>query len=202
MHLESLDNDKRPTVLTPLRQDPMRFVSIAVHVDGDANAFAPRLAEIVREVDGDTPVYWVRTLERAIVVGRIGHTVLANIFGVFGIVGLVLAGAGLYGVLSFAVAQRTREIGLRRAVGAESRDIVRAVTSRSAWQVGLGLAIGIALGVPWSMVLANEELGVSAFDPLLFGLVIGTMALAAAVSSLVPARRALGVEPMEALRWE
>ncbi|HET9485383.1 MAG TPA: FtsX-like permease family protein, partial [Xanthomonadales bacterium] len=202
LSIQHLEGDPAPTVLTPLRQDPVRFVTVAVHLDGDVTAFGPRLAEIVREVDADTPVYWVRTHARALEMSRVGPMVLANIFGIFGIVGLVLAGAGLYGVLSFGVAQRTREIGLRRAIGAESSDIVRAITTRSAWQVGLGLAIGLALGVPWSMLLAREELGVAAIDPLIFGSVIATIALAALLSSLVPARRALGVEPIQALRWE
>ena len=160
------------------------------------------LAELVRSVDADTPIYWVRTHERAIEMARVGPEILARIFGGFGILGLILAAAGLYGVLSFAVSERTREIGLRRAIGAQTAHVLRSIAGRSAWQVGIGLGIGIVLGAPFGMALwrwAGDDapLGMSVF---LVALTV--MVAAAASAALVPARRALAVDPMVALRYE
>jgi putative ABC transport system permease protein len=202
MHLEDVDDDRESTILVPFRQEPERFVTIAAHVQGDAAAFGPRLAEIVRSVDADTPVYWLRTQERAVAMGRSGPDLMAKIFGTFGLLGLVLAAAGLYGVLAFSVEQRTREIGLRRAIGASERGVLRTIVARSVWQVAIGLAIGVALGIPWANVMASQFTEVDASSVLLFPLVGALIAIVALVAAVVPARRALRVDPMVALRHE
>jgi ABC-type antimicrobial peptide transport system permease subunit len=105
-------------------------------------------------------------------------------------------------VLAFAVEQRTREIGIRRAIGSGRSGIVSVVGGRVMWQVLLGLAIGVALGVPWSMLLATPEVQTRGLDPLVFGLVIAVIVVVAVVSSLAPLRRALRVDPIIALRHE
>ncbi len=202
MHLEDADDSIAPTVLLPLRQHPSRFATLAVHVRGDAAAYAPALAAAVRAEDADTPVYWSRSQQRAIEMGRIGPVMLTKIFTGIGVLALVLAAAGLYGVLAFAVAQRTREIGIRRAIGASRGTIIGNVGGRAIWQVGLGIAIGTALAVPWSMVLANPAMGTRAFDGLVFALTIAVIAIVAVVASLAPLRRALRVDPMVALRHQ
>lgn len=203
MQLEDVDDPHRPTVLVPMRQQPRRFVSVAIHVEGDAMAFAPRFAEIVRSLDADTPVYWMRTHARALEMARGGPVILAKIFSTFGLLGLVLAAAGLYGVLAFAVEQRTREIGLRRAIGASVANVLHTVLGRSAWQVAIGVAIGIALGVPWARMLAGQfQDGGMSFSLLIFPAVGALIALVAALAALVPARRAMRVDPMTALRYE
>lgn len=202
MHLEDVDDDRKPAMLVSLRQNPERYVTIAAHVQGDAAAFAPRIAEAVRSVDADTPSYWLRTQQRAVEMGRSGPELMARIFGTFGVLGLVLAAAGLYGVLAFSVEQRTREIGLRRAIGASESGVLRAVVGRSAWQVAIGLAIGIALGIPWANMMASQFTEVDANSAFLFPLVGVVIALVALVAALVPARRALRVDPMIALRYE
>lgn len=200
--LEDIDDDPQPSVLLPMRQSPVRFATVAVKTAGAAAAFAPRLADIVREVDADTPVYWVRTLDSALAADRVGDRFLTRLFGVFGAVGLLLAGAGLFGVLAQVVHARTREIGVRRAIGANARQVVSAVAGDSVRLVLIGLVLGVGLGVPWAMLLAQTSLGLNPFDPLIFGSVIALVALAGAVSVLVPTRRALGIAPSEALRSE
>lgn len=204
LQLRSHDDDALPALLSPMRQRPVRFASPAVRLkEGiDPLSFAPRLAEIVRSINADTPVYWTRTQARAIEMERIGPSILAHIFGGFGLIGLLLAGAGLYGVLSFHVSQRTQEIGLRRAIGAGTAQIVRAVTARSGWQVALGLLIGCTLGVPWAMLLSSQSLGVQAIDPVVFGSVLLTLVFAALLACWLPTRRALAVPPLQALRME
>ena len=201
MLIEDVDDPHRPTVLVPLEQQPSRFVTIAVHTSGDALAFAPRLAEIVRTQNPDTPIYWVRTQQRAIEYARIGPVLVAQIFSAVGVLGLALAAAGLYGVLAFAVAQRTREIGVRRAVGASPTAVVRTVGDRVLWQLGLGIAIGCAIAYPWSGLLLDPSLD-SRRDWSVFAIAVGVIVLAATFAALVPLRRALRVDPLVALRHE
>jgi ABC-type antimicrobial peptide transport system permease subunit len=100
------------------------------------------------------------------------------------------------------VQARTREIGVRRAIGATGRQVVSAVAGDSARLVVIGLALGVGLGLPWAMLLAQTSLGLDPFDPLIFGSVIALVAVAGVVSVLVPTRRALGIAPSEALRSE
>ena len=199
--LEDVDDPHRPAVLVPLAQSGSRFVTIAVRTRGDALALAPRLAELVRAQNADTPTYWVRTHERAIEMARIGPVLVAQVFSGVGLLGLLLAAAGLYGVLGFAVTQRTREIGVRRAIGASPLAVLRTVGERVAWQLGLGLAIGIAIAWPWSGLLLDATLD-SRREPITFVLAIGTIVVAALLAALVPLRRALRVDPLVALRHE
>lgn len=196
----------RPSLLIPLSQasgaSPLRRVGIAVRTRGPAAAFGQQLAAIVHAVDPQAAVYGVLTQARAMQVSRLGLTVLANVFAAVGLVALLLAAAGLYGVLAFSVAQRTRELGIRRAIGAGHGAIVRTVARQLAWQLGIGLAIGLALAVPWSDMLANPGLGTRAHDPLVFGPVLLVVVGASLLAALVPLARALRVDPAEALRYE
>ncbi len=202
VQLEDIDDDPLPTVLVPMRQAPVRFASIAVHTRGAPMAFAPRIAEIVREVNPDTPVYWVRTLDDVLKLDGVGERFLALVFGIFGLVGLLLAAAGLYGVLAQSITRRTREIGVRRAIGAETGQVARHVAAGAIRLVLIGLVIGLGLGVPWARMLSSSALNMPSFDPLVFFLVAVSVLLAAFFAVLVPARRAIRIDPMQALRYE
>lgn len=202
LHLDDADDPLRPVYLLPLRQHPQRFVTLSVRIRGDALAFAPTLAAAVRAEDADTPVYWVQTQQKAIEMGRIGPVILTRIFSGMGLLALALAAAGLYGVLSFGVAQRTREIGIRRAIGASRREIAAVVSRRALWQVGAGLMIGLVLGLPWSGLLADPLMQTQGYDGLVFALVLVVVLVVALMASLIPLRRALRVDPMVALRYE
>jgi ABC-type antimicrobial peptide transport system, permease component len=124
------------------------------------------------------------------------------VFTALGLVALLLAAAGLYGVLAFSVEQRTREIGIRRAIGAGNGAIVRQVSRQLAWQLGIGLLIGIALALPWSGVLADPNLKTRAHDPAVFVPVLLMVLCVAVMAALVPLYRALRVDPAIALRYE
>ena len=192
----------RPVILVPLRQSPARFVSLAIRVKGDPAGFAPRLVEDLREVAPDTPAYWVRTYAEAIREATFATRLLARIFAAFGVLSLALAGAGLYGVVAFNVAQRTREIGVRRALGASPASVLRDVLTRAGWQVGLGLGLGLAFGLALARALTSvlsSPGSTNAFTVL--GAVV-VLIVAATVAIVVPARRALRVDPMVALRHE
>ncbi len=191
-----------PTLLVPLRQDPGRIVSIAVRTRGDANAFAPRLNAIMHEIDADTPLYWVRDYSTLIRSVTYGERVVAEWFGAFGLVALLLAGAGLYGVMAFSVGQRVREIGVRRALGAPDTRVLRSLFARSVVQLVIGLAIGLALGIPFARVLTGSLTSIQSGNA---GVVIGALAVlmvAALLATAIPARRALRVDPIVALRYE
>ncbi|RDS79239.1 hypothetical protein DWU98_18995 [Dyella monticola] len=195
-----------PGLLLPLDQSagqgPLHSVELAVHTHLAADHFEQQLADAVHAVEPQAAVYHMRSQASAMAQSRVGLIVLSSVFGVLGLVALLLAAAGLYGVLAFAVAQRTREIGIRRAIGAGHGAIVRTVARQLAWQLGLGLGIGLLLAIPWSGVLADPVLRTQAHDPAVFVpvllLVIGVSTLAA----LLPLLRALRVDPAVALRYE
>ncbi|HSE12713.1 MAG TPA: ADOP family duplicated permease [Rudaea sp.] len=200
--LDAPGNAPLPTLLVPLRQSPFNRASIAVRTRGDALAFAPHLGEVMRAVDADTPLYWVRDYAAILKSMSFGERTVVRSFAAFGAVALLLAGAGLYGVMAFAVAQRTREIGVRRALGASPWSVLRNLFARNFAQLAIGLAIGLAAGMLFSRQLSAS---LRTIEPGGATVVLGALLVlagAAALAVIVPARRALRVDPMTALRHE
>jgi predicted permease len=192
----------QPAMLVPLSQNMYYIASIAVRTRGEPLGFAPRLDSIMHEVDADAPLYWVRDYPAVISSMTVAERTLARSFAAFGVLALILAAAGLYGVLAYAVGQRTREIGVRRALGALDGQVLRNVLGRSLLQLGVGLAIGVAAGIPFAHRLTASLQSIGPIQP---GVVLGALAvliLAAALATFVPARRALRVDPTVALRHE
>jgi Acidobacterial duplicated orphan permease len=206
LQMDSMLERSLPGLLMPLEQSattsPLQGVGLDVRVHADAAAFVPRLADAVHGVDPQAAIYASWTQAGDMAIQRAGMVVLTDVFSALGLVALLLAAAGLYGVLAFAVAQRTRELGIRRAIGAGHGAIARTVGRQLAWQLGIGLGIGFVLALPWSKLLADPNMRTRAHDPAVFVpvllLVIGVSVLAA----LVPLLRALRVDPAVALRYE
>lgn len=206
LQLDSRLDEALPAMLMPLtqaaKQSALHAVGLAVRTHVDATGFAQQLARAVHAVDPGVAVFAVHTQARAIAMQRTGMTVLTDVFSALGLVALLLAGAGLYGVLAFSVAQRTQEIGIRRAIGASSAAIMRTVGRQLAWQLGLGLVIGLALAVPWSGLLADPGMRTRAHDPAVFIPVLLVVIGVSVLAALVPLIRALRVDPAVALRHE
>jgi putative ABC transport system permease protein len=191
-----------PTIYVPLAQEVQRFVSIAVRGAGSPETLAGAMRRALAESDPDLAIYWVRTLEEGIAQKTFGMRIIGTLFAIFGMIALVLAAAGLFGVLSFHVGQRTREIGVRRALGASDRSVLRMIAEASGGQVAVGLLLGLVLLPVLGRVLSPVLVDTSPFDPAIYGGVLVVMLVVAAAAILRPTLRALRVDPAAALRYE
>lgn len=191
-----------PTIYQPVSQQPWRFLSIAVRAQGDSQVFGNAIRETARRLDGDLAVYWVQSIESLQEQNRAPLIILSQIFMIFAAVALVLAAVGIYGVLSFATGQRNREIGVRRALGARDRQILRTVMRSAGIQLAIGLALGVVLAPMVGRTLEEGLQGLPADDPLVYSFVFGVLILSALLASWVPAIRSLRVQPAAALRHE
>lgn len=200
--LVSPQEPRYPSMLVPLRQSPNVYGIIAIRTHGDANAYAPRLREIMRTIDADTPLYAVGDYAKFNHRNTANERQNAQWFGISGLIALAIAGVGLYGVMAFTVGQRTREIGVRRALGAPTALILGNLFKRSAWQLVVGIALGFLFGIPFAHLLARYSGSIEVRDPLVEVTVFLVLMLAAALAVIVPAHRALRVDPIEALRHE
>jgi putative ABC transport system permease protein len=126
--------------------------------------------------------------------------VFGTMFMIFGGIALFLAGIGLYAVMAFSVSRRTREVGIRMALGANSGNVVGMIFRQGMWQMGVGLALGLLMAAGVSQLLSNILFDVQPRDPVIFGGVVAVLAFAGLLACLIPARRATAVDPMIALR--
>ncbi len=154
------------------------------------------------QTDPDLALYWLRTFDESRLVRTAGFRIVGTMFAVFAGVALVLAAAGLFGVLAFHVGQRTREIGVRRALGAGDGRILRMVMRASGVQILLGVGIGMTLLPLMGRGLGDVLGDVSPYDPGIYSMVIVLMVGVAILATLTPTRRALKVDPAAALRYE
>ncbi|GLQ98058.1 ADOP family duplicated permease [Dyella mobilis] len=206
LQLDDMLEKSLPGLLMPMDQAagqaPLRSLGLAVRTRADAYAFVQPLTDAVHGVDLQAAVYDVHSQARDMASTRVGLVVLTDVFSALGLVALILAAAGLYGVLAFSVEQRTREIGIRRAIGAGHGAILCEAGKVLFWQLGLGLGIGLVLSSPWSKLLADPNLRTRAQDPAVFIPVIVLIVLVSALAALLPLLRALRVDPAVALRYE
>ncbi|QBB69112.1 FtsX-like permease family protein [Pseudolysobacter antarcticus] len=193
---------KFPSMLVPLRQAPNVYGIVTVRTRGNAKSYTPRLTEIMHGIDPDIPLYGVGDYAKYNHRNTTNERQTLQWFAISGLIALLIASAGLYGVMAFSVGQRTREIGVRRALGAPQWRILRSVFARAAAQVGIGLALGLGMGIPFARMLTRYSQTVAVHDPLMVLGVLCMLLLTAAFAVIVPARRALRVDPMIALRHE
>ena len=197
--------DEQPdwTMYRPMRQDPWETMALVVRSEGaDPNSLAPAVRGEVSALDKDLPVYNVRAMGDIVDEALSPKRLTMSLMAFFALGALALAAVGLYAVMSYTVAQRTHEIGIRLALGAQARDILRLVVGQGLLLVTVGLALGLAGALALTRVMSSILYGVSATDPLVFGVVAAVLAVAATLACYVPARRATKVDPMTALRYE
>jgi predicted permease len=192
-----------PLVYLPSSQGIQTPVSQAViRTLGDPGELVPRLRSEVRRLDPNVPVFDVRTMDD-IVEREVGvQRALAGVIGGFGFLALLLAAMGLWGVIAFTVVGRTREIGIRVALGAAQGEVIRVFLLDALRLVALGIVIGGGLALALGKLISSIAAGTRAFDPVVLATVVGLLAATAVLSSYVPARRAARVDPMIALRQE
>ena len=175
----------------------LRFV---VRTAGDPAGIVAAAREEVAAVARDLPPYGMQSLQAHVDDQLQGDMIMPKLLALFGAIALILAIIGVYGVMAYSVSQRTQELGIRRALGAEGRDIVRLVLRQGAVLASLGAVIGLGLAAAATRGLSAFLFGVSAFDPVVFSGVTAVLMGAAVVASLIPARRATRVDPLVALR--
>jgi putative ABC transport system permease protein len=186
----------------PQYADLMSDMALVVKTSGDPGALADDVQRAVREVDPGVPLYAVLTMDQVISASLAASRLILWLLALFAGIALILSAAGLYGVISYLVAQRTREIGMRMALGAQTRDVLRLVMGQGAGLTAAGIVLGLLGALATTRVLENLLYGVSARDPLTFASIAALLALVALAATWLPARRASRVDPLVAIRSE
>jgi predicted permease len=188
-----------PEKLMPLAADA---VAVVLRTEGDPAAVMAAVRRAVAEIDPREVVFNVQTMDEVVANSFAARRLSMILLGVFAALALVLACVGIYGVISYLVGQRTREIGVRMALGAQPGDVLRLVVGHGARMALIGVAIGIAAALGLTRLMANQLFGVSAHDPLTYAGVTMLLIIVALAACYIPARRAMRVDPMVALRYE
>ena len=212
----ALNRPAFPMFFVPLAQtidykdDLMRSIELRSHFIGgmmlktplSPGALEPVLKKMLAEVDPNLTIIGVRSLKEQIALSFSQQRAVASLAGLFGIVALLLAAVGLYGVTAYSVAQRTNEIGIRMALGASRVNVVRLVLRGASFRVLVGLVFGIPLALGAGRLISAQLYGVSSWDPVALAVAAGTLAMSAFFAAVIPARRAASISPMDALRNE
>lgn len=194
--------DPDPIAYLPFRTDPRGFMNLIVRSTGDPNQLTPILREEVRAVDADLPLFNIRTLDDALAQARWPFRIFGSMFAIFALIALALSAVGLYAVTAYAVSQRTQEIGVRMALGAQGNEVAWLFLRRSFTQLAIGLTLGVIGAFGVGTLFSQTQLLVQnrAGDPVTIGGISLLLALVAGVACFVPARRATRLDPLIALR--
>jgi ABC-type antimicrobial peptide transport system permease subunit len=187
---------------TPLAQNYQGRVTVLVRSKRSTEGLMPALRQQLSALDPTVPAFGVRSMPQFLNRVTSVYDMGASLIGTFAIIALALAAVGIYGVLHFTVSRRTREIGIRMALGAPRPQVMLLVLERSLLWVAAGLATGVAIALAVSSITVKLLAGVSGSDPVTFGAVVLLFGLIAFLASVVPARRASRVDPIQALRYE
>ncbi len=191
-----------PEIYVPFAQWPVEYVQAVIRTTGEPHSVESAARAVVHELDPNLPMYEVRTLERIVAESVARPRFYMLLLASFAAVALLLSAVGIYGVIAYLVTMRTRELGIRIALGASHADVLRLVMGESVRVTLVGLAIGIAGALLLSRLLATLLFGVAPTDPLTFALVALTLGAVALAASIIPARRAAKLDPLLAIRAE
>jgi predicted permease len=198
----SMMEEARPQIWLALAQDYDSEVIFHVRTEGDPSLLLPTLRQQVHDLDPALPIVRSDLMENITTNSTLPQRVLSTVLGGVGAIALALAMLGIYGVIAYAVSQRTREVGIRVALGAHPRKVVGMVVREGLGLSALGLIAGLAVGAGTAQLMRAILFGLSPLDPIALGGAVGLLLLAAATASLVPALRAARVDPVKSLRWE
>ena len=203
--MEGIGNNNASPVgyYIPISQsDVANSVRIALRTRGEASAMTALARAAVNSLDNDLAIYQIDTMRTVIDRQTWFYTIFGTFFMAFGFCALFLAAAGLYGVMSFAVTQRTREMGVRSALGAQGGQLILLVMRRSVIQLAIGLVLGLGLALLASGALQPVLYHVNPRDVMVFVTVVATLAAASLIASFLPARRVTRIDPVRALAAE
>jgi putative ABC transport system permease protein len=194
--------DPDPIAYLPFRMDPRGFMNLIVRSAGDPNLMTPIVREEIRAIDADLPLFNIRTLDVRLAQARWPFRVFGTMFAIFALIALVLSAVGLYAVTAYAVSQRTQEIGVRMALGAQSNEVAWLFLRRSVIQLAIGLSLGAVGAYGVGSLFQSTQLLVQnrAGDPITIGGIALLLALVASIACFVPAKRATKLDPLIALR--
>jgi len=198
----SLSEEAKPFLYVNLGPQSGRFLTMVVRTTTEPQSALAAIRREVQQLDATLPIYNVKTMVEHMALSLFPARVAATLLGSFGVLALLLAAIGIFGVMSYAVTQRTREIGIRMALGANAAGVFRLIVGRGLTLMVIGLGIGLALAVAGTRLLATLLFGVSATDPLTFVVIALLLMFVALLACWIPARRATKVDPMVALRAE
>jgi len=191
----------RPVLYQPVDQAPKRSLALLLR-GANPNSYGPSIREVVRSLDPDVAIPSIRTLEDEIVDSIAIIRILGILMAIFGLVALALASVGVYGVLSEAVAQRTREIGIRMSLGADTVAIRRLILSQAFKLAAIGLLIGIPLSLALNSIMSSTLFGIVPLNAILVAALAAGLLVVAFAAAYLPARRAMRLDPIRALRYE
>jgi putative ABC transport system permease protein len=202
MKTDGFDAPDEPHVYVPIYQNPNYSMAVYVRTEGDPSIVAESLRREVQAVDPDLPIFGEQTMETIVSAHLAERRFAMTMVTVFGAAALLLAAIGIYGVMSYSVNQRTREIGIRMAVGAESSDIMRWVLRQGLLLTSVGVGLGLVGALVLTRLMRDLLFQVAATDLLTYSGVAVVLAIVALAACLIPARRATKVDPIVALRCE
>lgn len=199
-----LDAGPSPAEYFPINRGPDSFFSLAVRTRGDEKALLPELVRTLRGINPNLGVYGELTMTDLIDVtpAAMMHQVAAWLVGGFAVLALVLSVVGLYGVVAYSVSQRTREIGVRMALGAQRGAVHGMILREAGWLAGIGIVLGVACAIGAAALMKGLLFGVRAWDVSTMAGVAVVLGVFALLASFIPARRAARVNPVDALRAE
>jgi predicted permease len=197
-----LDQEMKPSVFLPLKSVSRNSMAIVLRTSIEPQMLTTPSREVLRQMDPDLPMYDVRTMTERLQQSIWARRAYSWLFGAFAIIAVLLAAAGIYGVISYAVSQRTQEIGIRMALGAQPSQVMREILRSGMLMVSTGMVLGVAGALATVRLLQTLLFGVSARDPWIYGAVLLGVACVGLLANMVPARRAASVDPMRALHFE
>jgi putative ABC transport system permease protein len=197
-----LTREPSPEIYVPMAQAPVSMMMLAVRTDGRPEDFTRSVLAELHAIDPEQAVYHVKTLDELVANSMLGQSTSAVLMTVFGALALLLAGVGVYGVVAYAVSLQTKEFGVRIALGATSRDLLRLVLRSGLIMIGAGIVIGIAGALGASRLMTGALFGVGPADPVTYIVVVLVLTVTGLLACTVPAVRASRTEPLLALRAE